>query len=292
MERFGKWIAGFLWLSSLTVAAQRPGSENMGDIFGSRKAWLGRDYFKGDVGYAFQRVALNNPMDPDEVYARHAVRASLNMNFWKHLHFRNTFYFDIHTPETAPFWIANYFYQIGWYNWKNKTFSFGYENYMPNNWNSMGQEFVTNLRRGFFFLSYTYAFQAPEDTTKRRWRGLFHDATSRLAFTPSARVHLEYQDENNDLGGYFKPILALNLRYTIWRNLYIEGALYAYPIQHTILPWDPDYTYGFGIFNWRAFKLNASYGNWIANRFPWNPKELNRYNFLNGEFMVNFTYSW
>jgi hypothetical protein len=292
MAKFAKTLLFIFIAANSTLLSQRVAPQHMGDVFGSRKLWLGREYFKGDVGYAFQRVALNNPLDPDEVYVRHALRASLNFNFWKHLQFRNTFYFDLIAPETAPFWIANYFYQIGWYNWKNKTFSFGYENYMPNNWNSLGQEFVTNLRRGFFFLSYNYTLQAPTDTNKRRYKALFHDATSRLAFTPFLRVHLEYQDVTNNLGGYFKPILGINLRYTIWRNIFIEGALYAYPIQHTILPWDPDYTYGFGIFDYRSFKVNASYGNWIANRFPWNPKELNRYNFLNGEFMINFTYSW
>ncbi len=68
--------------------------------------------------------------------------------------------------------------------------------------------------------------------------------------------------------------------------------LHYYPIGETKLPWDADFTYGFGISDWRAFKLNFSYGNWIANRFPWNMKELDYHNFMNGEFVLSFTYSW
>jgi hypothetical protein len=295
MGKFVKYtITGFfcLFLGQVILCAQRPYPEHFGDLLNSRKAWLGRNYFKGDLGYAFQRVALNNPQNPDEVFVRHAIRYNLNINFWKYLYFRNTFYFDLSPSDVSPSWIANYFYQLGWYNWNNKTFSFGYENYLPNNWSTLGQDFTTNLRRGFFFISYNFTLEAHQDSTKRQWRGMFHDATSRIAFTPFARIHIEYQDLNNNFGGYFKPIFGLNLRYTIWRNIFVEGAVYAYPIQATILPWDPDYTYGFGVFNWRSFKLNASYGNWIANRFPWNPKELNHYNFLNGEFLVQFNYSW
>lgn len=271
-------------------AQEKKYPENFGDMFNSKKVLLGRNIFKGDVGYSFSKVSYRDTVSILHEYYRNTTRINFNINPWRDLYFRNTFYIDLTPSDIAPPWLSNYFYQIGYYNWRNKTFSFGYENYQPNKWNGFGENFFTNFKRGFLFASYNFILTKPKD--KKHLRPFFWDETSKLAFTPLVRIHPEYQNEFNQFGGYFKPIIGTTIRYVIIKNIYVETGLFYYPISKTKLPWDPDFTYGFGIYDWRAFKINFSYGNWIANRFPWNTKQLDYYNFLNGEFVLNFTYSW
>jgi hypothetical protein len=263
--------------------------ENFGGIFHSKSLLLGKNIFKGDVGYSVSKVSYRDSMTALKEYYRQSARINFSINPWRDLYIRNIFYIDLNYSDIAPPWLSDYFYQVGYYNWRNKTFSFGYENYQPNVWNTVSDDFITNLKRGFFFVSYNLVISTSD---KKTLRPLFWDKTSKIIFTPVARLHPEYPDEYNGFGGNLKTVIGTNIRYVILKNIYVETALFYYPLAKTILHWDPDFTYGFGIYDWRAFKLNFSYGNWIANRFPWNKKELDDYGFLNGEFNISFSYSW
>jgi hypothetical protein len=243
---------------------------------------------KGDVGYSISKISFIDTEDVLQEYYRNAVKINLNINFWEDFYFKNTFYIDINKSDIEPVWLSQYFFQIGNYNWRNKTFSYGYENYQPNRWDNFTDDFFTNLKRGYFFGSYKYVITKPKD--KESFSPLFWDETSKIDITPIIKIHPEYADELNEFAGNFKPIMALNIRYVIIKNIYVEAGLFYYPINETKLSWDPDYTYGFGIFDYRKFKVNFSYGNWIANRF--GTKELEYHGFLNGEFAANFSYSW
>jgi len=250
----------------------------------------GENIIRGDIGYSFSKVSYLDTTNILYEYFRHSIKLNLNINPWRNFYFRNTFFIDLNDSDIKPPWLSNYYYQIGIYSWRNKTFSYGYENYQANKWEGFFDNFYTNFKRGYFFVSYNYIIQKPK--SKSRFRPLFWDETSKISLKPIIKVHPEYQDEFNDFDGYFKPVAGMNIRYVIIKNIYIETGLYYYPIHKTKLPWDPDFTYGFGIFDSRPFKINFSYGNWIANRFPWNTKELDYHNFLNGTFGLNFTYSW
>lgn len=264
--------------------------ENFGDVFNSNKILLGKNIIKGDIGYSFSKINFNDKYGDNKEYYRNSMRINLNINPFGEFYFRNTLFIDLNILEEKPKWLSNYFYQIGLYNWENRSFSFGYENYQPNLWDGFFDKFFVNLKRGFFFVSYNYIITDNENNNKKIT--LFWDETSKIVFTPIIKIHPEYQNEFNELGGYLKPVLGTNIRYVIVKNIYIETGLFYYPLSDTKLPWDPDYTYGFGIFNWKAFKVNLTYGNWIINRFPWNDKEIDNYNFLNGEIVLNFTFSW
>ncbi|MGI8893785.1 MAG: hypothetical protein ACR2GN_10050 [Bacteroidia bacterium] len=264
--------------------------DNFGDIFNSNKYFLGKNIFKGDVGYSITKVSNVDSLNILNEYYRNSAKINLNINPWKDLFLRSTFYLDLTKSDISPPWLADYFYQLGYYNWRSKTFSFGYENYQPNRWHDTKKNSLQNLRSGYFFVSYKYIFSKPEE--RESLKPLFWDKTSGFVISPFVKVHPEYQDENNEFDGYLKPITGVNLRYIIIKNIYAEAGLYYYPLHETKLPWDPDFTYGFGMYDWRAFKINVSYGNWIVNRFPWNEKEIGYYKFLNGEFNIAFTYSW
>lgn len=107
----------------------------------------------------------------------------------------------------------------------------------------------------------------------------------------ASKFTYEYSDKYgvNTVGNH-KFVLGTSVRWSIAKKFYVEGAAYYYPDKQSVLPWDPDFTYGFGYFNWEAFRLNISYGNWIANRFPWNDKTM-QHGFNNGELKVMFTWA-
>jgi hypothetical protein len=76
--------------------------------------------------------------------------------------------------------------------------------------------------------------------------------------------------------------------------MYVESAVYYYPEEKLKkAPWDPDYSYGFGYFDWRSFRLSVTYGNWAVNRFPWNEQtDYPHYGFLDGNFRIIANWIW
>lgn len=239
----------------------------------------------GDLGVSLSKLNFEDDQKVLQEYYRTAAKLNFVIKPFKELQFRTTIFVDLNNPKVSPPWQSDFFYQIGYYNWRNKTFSYGYENYQPNRFEDISDNFFTNLKRGFFFVSYNYVFGNGSNN-------FFNfDESSQFVVSPFLRVHPEYPDAMNAFGGYFKPVTGANIRFVIWKNFYLETSLLYYPVKESKLPWDPDFTYGFGLFDWRAFKFNLSYGNWIANRFPWNEKKLEDHEFMNGEFSLSFTYS-
>jgi len=279
-------------LTDLTTAQEDKYPENFGEIFKSDKMLLGQNIFKGDIAYSLSRVSYVDETQILQEYLRQSIRFNFNINPWQELYIRTSIYLDLTRSSVSPPWLSDFFYQVGYYNWRSNSVSFGYENYQPNRWATFFENFYENFKRGFVFVSYNITLEKPEG--EKTLKPFFWDETSKLIIVPVFKVHPEYQDENNNFAGYFKPILGVNIRYVIFYNIYLESGLFYYSKEEAKLSWDPDFTYGFGIFDWRAFKINISYGNWIANRFPWNEgnKELDYYGFLNGEFVLSFTYSW
>jgi hypothetical protein len=277
----------FLSLPLLGLAQEKSYPEHFGDIFNSDKFLLGKQIFKGDVSLSTSKLTFTEAEGELIEFYRLAAKINFHINPFKDFYLKNTFYFDLIDYEEAPVWLSNYFYQIGVYNWRAKTFSYGYENYQPNRFRNAEVDFWTNMKRGSFFISYNFEL----NKTNNPKNPFFLDETSKLSIIPLVRAQVEYVNADNEKAGNFKPVLGTNIRYVIFKNIYIETGLFYYPITESKLPWDADYTYGFGIFDWRAFKINFSYGNWIANRFPWSEKEM-EHSFMNGEFTLSVNYAW
>ncbi len=266
------------------------GPENFGEVFQSERFLLGKNIFKGDVGYSASQISFRDQSGDFREFFRHTLKFNLNINPWRDLYFKNTFFIPLHSISDKPHWISDYYFSLGYYNWRNHSFSFGYENYQPNNFDQLSpNDFWSNIKRSYFFLDYNLTFENPHGY---KFFPPTLDETSRVIIKPTFKIHPEYQDAENEFAGHLKVVLGGSVRYVILRNFYIEASAWYYPDKKTKLPWDPDFTYGFGRFDWRAFKFNFSYGNYIANRFPWNEKELDHHGFLNGELYLNMTYSW
>ncbi len=262
-----------------------PGSQTVGDLLNSSCCWLGKYKISGSVGGFFSKITYLKQPGRYTDYQRYGTNANLTVKFYKEFQVRLMFYADFNQNDDKPSWLSNLYYNIGNYDWHNKSFSYGYENYQPNRFDG-SYNFFENMKRGFFFVSYNYYLLGEGENPLKL------DKTSQIYLSPFIRYQPEYTDRYGEkVLGYHKTVLGTAARYVIWNNFYVESAVYFYPVKKSKMPWDPDFTYGFGYFNWRSFKINFSYGNWIANRFPWNEKEMKN-DFTNGEFKLLFNFIW
>jgi hypothetical protein len=255
----------------------------VGDIVHSDKYWMRHDIFSGHISYNIARIMLNNEDAYSEV--RHAMGFHFRTRVIEEFYISTTFFKDFNPNARAP-WIADFTYSFGRYNWRPKTWSYGYENYAPNKYSDTGEEILYKFLQGNFFFSYNHGL------FDRLLEKLRIDNTG-LVITPFFRYSFRFIDaEQNISRGLGRPNMGISARYTFWNRFYVESAIYGYVSPQHKQPWDPDYTYGFGYFDWRPFRLSLTYGNWVVNRFPWNEKYFEHYGFLDGNFRINFNYAW
>ena len=284
-----KLIISLLFLSFQLNFAQgffNGGSESatMQDVIQKDCCLLGQYKISGSIGTFYNKITYLSPANQEINYNRYGLNFNVNTKFYKEFQLRLSFFADLNQDKTKPKWLSNLYYSLGVYNWKDKSFSYGYENYQPNRFDG-SYNLLTNMKRGFFFVSYNYYLLKNQSKLKL-------DGTTQIYVSPFVRYQLEYTDRYGvKVEGNNKFTLGTSARYVIWHNFYVEGAVYYYPDAKSELPWDPDYTYGFGYFDWKSFKLNFSYGNWIANRFPGRDKQMKN-DFSNGEFKLSFSYIW
>ena len=248
----------FIWsffAAASTVSAQdfyNPANNTVGDLLHSSCCWLGQYKISGSFGGFYSKITYRKSDTEYTDYNRYGVSANLTVKFYKEFQIRLMFYGDLNQNDKKPAWLSNLYYNIGNYDWHNKSFSYGYENYQPNRFDG-SYNFLENKKRGFFFISYNYYLLGEE---KNPWK---LDETSQIYITPFIRYQPEYTDRYGEkILGHHKIILGYAARYVIWNNFYVEAALYYYTSEKSKMPWDPDFTYGFGYFNWRSFKINFS----------------------------------
>jgi hypothetical protein len=258
---------------------------DMRDVCHLDKFLMGKRRISGNFSYNTGRVLMDDGIRKYPEY-RSAIGYFTRIRFFEEFSFNTIFYTNFNKRANAK-WVADFNYAIGRYNWRARRFNFGYENYINNkyndDWKTLGEKFL----QGYYFISYN---QTPKKLNKL----IRIDSTTSLRIIYFARYSLKYVDEKDVLHGGFitgKPSAGLAIRFTMFWNIYVEGAVYAYE-PNKKMAWDPDYTYGLGYFDWRAFRLSLTYGNWAVNRFPWNKKTYPGYGFVDGNFRIVANWAW
>jgi hypothetical protein len=228
-------------------------------------------------------ISYNEETQQQERLARVAPFISLRYKIFRELSASGTFFLNI-PRQNLPFWVSDFFYQFGWYNWRPHTFSFGYENFADNRYGESPKQGLEKLAQGYLFVS--YHFPLP-----KKWVNAIRlDATSAFELKPVVRYFPMYRDDAGTLYQH-RITTALQARWTIWKRFYIEGSVMAYPLSEVRASWDPDFTYGFGYFDWRPWRFSLQYGNWVANRFIGGPG-IQGYGFLDGNLSFSFNYTF
>ena len=261
--------------------------EHFGDVFNSRRVWLGRDIFSGNISYNFGRIVIKKD-EPRIIEWRHALAFYMRVRIAEEFSVNFTLYKNFNPRAVAP-WTPDYTYSFGRFNWRSRTFSYGYKNYENNKYYDRWEAFSKKFLLGSWFVS--YIIDMPEPVMSR----IRLDPTSNIKFDFGVNYAINYRNQKEEIKGDFlngKTWLSLASRYTIFYNIYAEGAVYYYTDPEKRQPWDPDYVYGFGYFDYRAFRVSLTYGNWVINRFPWENQKYPYYGFLDGEFRFIVNYSW
>jgi len=261
--------------------------KDMRDVLHKDELLLGKNRISGNISYNTGRVLLGEGDKPQIEY-RKALAFFTRIRFVEEFSFNTMFYKDFNPLAAAP-WIADYSYSIGRYNWRNNKFNYGYENYVNNKYSDNNVTFTEKFKQGYYFVSFNKSLS--DSLTKK----IKLDNTTSVKFVFFARYAFDYLNQYNDIEGGLlngKSTVGLSVRYTVYKNIYLESAVYYYPEQYKQQAWDPDYTYGFGYFNWRAFRLSLTYGNWAINRFPWNKMPYPMYGFIDGNFRIIANYIW
>jgi hypothetical protein len=253
-----------------------------------RKPFL-KDVFSGNIGYSIGRTAFTDTTTNSNRYEiRHSPRVMLNIRLYKELSFSTTAFVQLNDKAVFP-WTADFFYSLKWFNWRPRTFSYGYENYVNNKYTDSGKDLYEKFLQGFFFVSYNHPLP-------QKWIDKIRiDESTNFTLVYMLRYSARFIDEDMVLqdGGWGKLVPNLSARYTIGKRFYVEGGVnYYINPQETKLPWDPDFTYGFGYFDWRPWRVSVTYGNWVVNRFPWNEKEVSPYGFWEGDLNILFNFKF
>lgn len=264
---------------------------HMGDVFNSNKFLLGKGIISGNLSYNFGRIVTNlgqNGSDFDALY-RSAIGIRIDIKPYKEFKLRTNFFYSLNS-EAKTRWTPDFQYAFGKFDWRPGTWNYGYENYSNNFYSDTPEELVEKFLDGYWFLSYQHAL--PNKIMEK----IRIDSTSNFMMLYFVRYALQYRNRMEEqVGGVFngKPVFSIGSRYIVLRNFYVEGSINQYvnpEIQK--MPWDADFTYGFGYYDWRSFRFSLTYGNYSVNRFPWNKKELEHYGFIDGNFTLMFNYIW
>src|ERR1051325_8313452 len=255
------------------------------DVFHKNKFLLGKKRIIGNISYNTGRVLVD---DGHELHneMRQALGFYTRIRFFEEFSLNSTFYWDFN-PRADQKWISDYTYSIGRYNWRKGKFNYGYENYVNNKYGDNWQTFSEKFLEGYYFLSYNHY----PDVLANKIR---IDSTTSLRLIYFARYAVHYLDAQNRVHGdllHGKPVLGTALRWTVVWNIYVESAVYFY-LDGRQQPWDPDFSYGFGYFDWRSCRISLTYGNWAVNRFPWNKKYYPNYGFADGNFRIVANWMW
>jgi hypothetical protein len=260
--------------------------KDMRDVLHKDRFLLGRKRIMGNISYNTGRVIVDDGETKHEEY-RNALGFFFRVRFLEEFSVNATFYKDFN-KRAAAHWIEDYSYSIGRYNWRPGKLNFGYENYINNKYTDNAEVMKEHFLEGYYFLSYNHY---PERLNAH----IRMDSTTSLRLIYFSRYSIKYRDGSEQLHGNIKDgkvTLGAAARFTVIRNIYVEGALYYYPEEYKKQPWDPDYSYGFGYFDWRAFRVSVSYGNWAVNRFPWSTSFFPNYGFLDGNFKIAANWMW
>jgi len=262
--------------------------KNFRDVFHKDRLLMGKNRILGNISYNTGRVIVTSPDGHQTEEYRQAIGFNTRIRFYEQFSFNTTFFIDFNKRAAAR-WISDFSYTLARYHYKANKFNYGYENYLDNQYTDSRQMFWEKFLEGYYFVSYNVGISDKFRTS------IAFDQSTNLRFVPFVRYAIRYRDEfereHGDLSNG-KIYAGLAVRYTIYKNIYIEGAAYYYPEAKKKQPWDPDFTYGFGYFDWRSFRLSLTYGNWAINRWPGSPMVYKSYGFLDGQFRVVANWIW
>jgi hypothetical protein len=187
----------------------------------------------------------------------------------------------------AP-WNPEFSYRFGYDDWHPYTFSLVYGNYGGNRIfpdKSKGEEW-TYFNRGTISLG--WKFPEPDFIGKI----FLFDTTQTINHSINYNVTPRYTDVSGKNLQKWKQSVSFSTYYPVYSWFYWSFNLIYYPKPEQQQPWDPDYTYGFGYFDWHRGAVNVQYSNYAGNRYPWRKSSTGKGGFLDGSISISSNWTF
>jgi hypothetical protein len=279
-------------------AAPEPESEVWKGVFGSFATPLGQ-LLDGSADESFSvRYGFDLPMKSAEVAAvgsglQGEAAASPTLQFGiKYVPLTSwfasmTFVKYVRSELQQP-WSPDFSYVFGYDDWHPYTLSAQYANYGGNRLrpDAAKRERRTTFNAGSWNVS--FKFPLPE---------ILHDlllisSEDTMGCSVGATLTPRYSDSASNTVLNNKRTLALGCKYAFPGNWYFNFNVPRYLVKSQQQPWDPDYTYGFGYFDWHPGTWSVQYNNYSGNRFPWNPKSPKTGRLKDGSISIGIGANW
>jgi hypothetical protein len=190
-------------------------------------------------------------------------------------------------PELQASWNPDFTYVFGYDDWHPYTLSLTYANYGGNRWSPDrgAGERRTRFRQGSWSLGWKFGLPPRLDR-------FFVAPGGSLGCNTSLNLTPEYTDLAAGGLRHGKTSLSLGCKYTLRGWWYVNVRANLYPESAQQQPWDPDFTYGFGYFDWHPGTVSVQYNNYSGNRFPGRRHAPGTGRFQDGSLTVSYSWSY
>ncbi len=252
------------------------------------KSFLER--LSGNIGYHHplnQTESSNIPTGSTQGPYNHNTTSTLSLKYsivssW---FVSGTVYHYWDQDQKQP-WNPDFTYVFGYSDWRPYTLSLVYSNYGGNRFNPDPDQKHTEFRQGTWALGWKFPVTSPF----LEWFTLTDDGTI------GCQVDYNYTKEYFDLASIsyknHHQTVSLGCKYAIYGNWYVNGTAFYYFDDEQQQPWNPDYTYGFGYFDWRPGTITVQYNNYSGNRWPVSQRSPGTGRFKDGSITIAFSFTF
>lgn len=175
-------------------------------------------------------------------------------------------------PNLQNPWNSDWSYSFGYSDWHPWALSLVYSNTFGHA--SGGVEPAFNA--GQLTLSTAFSLPPALDQIFVTGYGDALGCNTALTLTPSSN----------------KLTATLGCKYSLPNGLYVNLSVFYYPDDGSQAAWNPDFSYGFGYFDWRSGAISFGYANSSGNRFKRSETAQGTGGFKNGSLSLSWSKSW
>jgi hypothetical protein len=191
-------------------------------------------------------------------------------------------------PGRQQPWNPDFTYVFGYDDWHPGTWSLTYANYAGNRFDPDPREREKRWNFANGTWSIGYKDQLPEALEPLFLVGNGDQVGCAVNLNRTAR----YTDLRTLSFQRNKLTVSSGCRYAMANNFYFNFTLIGYLRRSQQQPWDPDFTWGFGYFDWRPGTISVQYNNYSGNRFPGHARAPNQGTFRNGSISLSWSTQW